>query len=147
MGNMKGKLLLMAASLLGFGTACESGDDSSLTMYGTPYNRFLVKGTVSDPAGNPIPGIQVQNSQDPTAVETGSDGSFEISGRGLFNEAKIRFTDIDGPENGGEFSTRELQIKFTEEERTAESAGMWDQGAFARSGVEVTLEEKTTDAE
>lgn len=105
MGNMKGKLLLMAASLLGFGTACES-EDSSLTMYGTPYNRFLVKGTVSDPAGNPIPGIQVQSSQDPTAVETGSDGSFEISGRGLFNEAKIRFTDIDGPENGGEFSMR-----------------------------------------
>lgn len=138
---MKEKLLLMAASMLGFGTACES-DDSSLTMYGTPYNRFQVKGTVNDAAGNPIPGIQVQSRLEPTVVETGSDGSFEISGKGLFNEAEICFTDIDGPENGGEFSTRELPIKFTEEERTAEPADTWDQGAFARSGVEVTLEEK-----
>lgn len=142
---MKGKLLLMAASMLGFGTACDS-ENSSLTMYGTPYNKFQVKGTVRDAAGNPIPGIQVQSSLQ-TAVQTDSDGSFEISGTGISKHALIHFTDIDGPENGGDFATRELEIEFTEEERTSKPSGTWDQGSFARSGVEVTLEEKTIEAE
>lgn len=136
----KENLLLMAASLLGFGTACDK-EEQTLVMYGTPYNNYRVKGTVTDPDGNPIEGIEVCGNNSPeTAVLTGADGSFEIAGRSIGQSVKLGFTDIDGPDNGGDFASGSLDIRFTEEERTAEGSGAWHKGDFARTGVEMTLE-------
>ena len=49
---------------------------------------------------------------------------------------------FDGPANGGDFAAKTVDIEFTEAERTAKGDGDWDQGAFAKSGVDIALEEK-----
>ena len=74
---MKEKLLLAAASLLGFATACEN--KRTVDMYGTPYFDYKVKGKVTDKEGAPVKGIEV-GSQDAGPVTSGSDGSYELSG-------------------------------------------------------------------
>ena len=54
----------------------------------------------------------------------------------------MTLTDTDGPANGGDFAAKTVDIEFTEAERTAKGDGDWDQGAFAKSGVDIALEEK-----
>ena len=54
----------------------------------------------------------------------------------------VTLTDTDGPANGGDFAAKTVDIEFTEAERTAKGDGDWDQGAFAKSGVDIALEEK-----
>ena len=121
---MKEKLLLAAAALLGFATACNNEEDQPkvVSMYGVPYNNYKIKGKVTDKAGRPIKGIEVRsNAYLPTPeATTAADGTYDLSGKGVGNTA----------------------IEFTEAERTAKGDGDWDQGAFAKSGVDIALEEK-----
>ena len=141
---MKEKFLLMAASLLGFATACNNSEDQRQpVMYGTPYNNYKVKGKVTDKDGNPIKGIEVRSNayRPKPEAATAADGTYELTGKGIFNTAQITFTDTDGPANGGDFATKTVDIEFTEAERTAKGEG-WDQGSFAKSGVDATLDEK-----
>ena len=139
---MKEKLLLAAAALLGFAPACESNKRQT-DMYGTPYNNYKIKGKVTDKAGQPIKGIEVRsNAALPTPeATTAADGTYDLAGQGIGNMARVTFTDTDGPANGGDFAEKTVDIKFTEAERTAQGKG-WDQGSFAKSGVDETLEEK-----
>ena len=115
---MKEKLLLAAAALLGFATACNNEEDQPkvVSMYGVPYNNYKIKGKVTDKAGRPS--------------------------KGVGNTARVTLTDTDGPANGGDFAAKTVDIEFTEAERTAKGDGDWDQGAFAKSGVDIALEEK-----
>lgn len=139
---MKEKLLLAAATLLGFATACDSNKRQT-DMYGTPYNNYKIKGKVTDKAGQPIKGIEVRsNAALPTPeATTRADGTYDLAGQGIGNMARVTFTDTDGPANGGDFAEKTVDIEFTEAERTAQGKG-WDQGSFAKSGVDETLEEK-----
>ena len=139
---MKEKLLLAAAALLGFATACDSNKRQT-DMYGIPYNNYKIKGKVTDKAGQPIKGIEVRsNAALPTPeATTAADGTYDLAGQGIGNMARVTFTDTDGPANGGDFAEKTVDIKFTEAERTAQGKG-WDQGSFAKSGVDETLEEK-----
>ena len=61
---MKEKLLLAAAALLGFATACNNEEDQPkvVSMYGVPYNNYKIKGKVTDKAGRPIKGIEVRSN-------------------------------------------------------------------------------------
>lgn len=131
---MKEKLLLMAASLLGFATACDQ-EERTTDMYGTRYNDFRVQGKVTDKAGRPIPGIEVRNDTSP-AEKTATDakGSYTLKSKTIDDNANLRFVDIDGPANGGEFVEKQVGIEFTEADRTVEG--------YDRSDVNVQLEEK-----
>ena len=115
---MKEKLLLAAAALLGFATACNNEEDQPkvVSMYGVPYNNYKIKGKVTDKAGRPIKGIEVRsNAYLPTPeATTAADGTYDLSGKG---------------------------VEFTEADRTAKGKG-WDRGSFAKSGVDIALEEK-----
>ena len=126
---MKEKLLLAAAALLGFATACNNEEDQPkvVSMYGVPYNNYKIKGKVTDKAGRPIKGIEVRsNAYLPTPeATTAADGTYDLSGKGV-----------------GDFAAKTVDIEFTEAERTAKGDGDWDQGAFAKSGVDIALEEK-----
>ena len=130
---MKEKLLLAAAALLGFATACNNEEDQPkvVSMYGVPYNNYKIKGKVTDKAGRPIKGIEVRsNAYLPTPeATTAADGTYDLSGKGVGNTARVTLTDT-------------VDIEFTEAERTAKGDGDWDQGAFAKSGVDIALEEK-----
>ena len=142
---MKEKLLLAAAALLGFATACNNEEDQPkvVSMYGVPYNNYKIKGKVTDKAGRPIKGIEVRsNAYLPTPeATTAADGTYDLSGKGVGNTARVTLTDTDGPANGGDFAAKTVDIEFTEAERTAKGDGDWDQGAFAKSGVDNAHEE------
>lgn len=131
---MKEKLLLMAASLLGFATACENKDTP--VMYGPPPLPvgYKVKGKVTDKAGNPIPGIEVNDKANKITSSSGGDGSYELSGEEWSHNVTLTFTDIDGPENGGEFATKIIDIEFTGSDYTDDS--------FTRTGVDAALDKK-----
>lgn len=104
-----------AAALLGFATACEN--KRTVDMYGTPYFDYKVKGKVTDKEGAPVKGIEV-GSQDAGPVTSESDGSYELSGREWsFRQTTLTFTDIDGAENGGEFTEKKVTVEFTEADR------------------------------
>lgn len=89
---MKEKLLLAAAALLGFATACNNEEDQPkvVSMYGVPYNNYKIKGKVTDKAGRPIKGIEVRsNAYLPTPeATTAADGTYDLSGKGVGNTAK-----------------------------------------------------------
>ena len=96
---MKEKLLLAAAALLGFATACNNEEDQPkvVSMYGVPYNNYKIKGKVTDKAGRPIKGIEVRsNAYLPTPeATTAADGTYDLSGKGVGNTARVTLTDTD----------------------------------------------------
>lgn len=138
---MKEKMLLLAASLLGFATACNDKEERITDMYGTPYMNFKVKGKVIDKAGQPIPGIEVRGESEQPVISE-KDGSYDLSGRGFPRKIEIVFTDTDGPANGGEFAEKRLEVEFTDADRTAQGDKNWYSGEYSRSGVDAALEEK-----
>ena len=142
--RIKKRLSFLLLTLLGFSTACEKqkNGESPPVMYGTPHVDIWVGGKVTDKTGAPIPGIEVLQQNSPYKALTGDDGSYELPGQ-LFSietTADILFTDTDGPSNGGEFAAQSVPVEFTEADRVSEAEG-WCGGSFARTGVDVTLEE------
>lgn len=141
---MKEKMLLLAASLLGFATACNDEKDQpqTMVMYGVPYNmNYKIKGKVTDKAGKPIKGIEVMGNSSLRAATTAADGTYDLAGEGFDNAASVTVIDTDGPANGGDFAAKTVYIEFTEAERTANADGQ-DKSSFAKSGVDIILEEK-----
>ena len=121
-----------------------SGYDDMLCMYGTPVVGFSVKGKVVDSEGNPIPGIEVSQSDgyDARKVYTLEDGSFDYTAEDIGFEmetVKLTFTDLDGEENGGDFQTQEVSIPV---QQTDQGDGAWDNGKFEAENVEIVLTKK-----
>lgn len=143
--RIRKRLSFLLLALLGFSTACEKlkNEEKPYAMYGTPRADFRARGKVTDNEGNPIRGIQVRNeAYSDKGILTAEDGSYDISGSMFTSQVQLTFTDIDGPANGGEFAAREVDVKFTEADRTGKGDGSWYTGSFAREEVDVTLEEK-----
>jgi len=100
------KIILL---LLGF-----SGAFYSCAKYGMIVDEYHVNGTVMDKTGKPIKDILItgyfyKNYGD--MLYTNSEGKFSVNGdEGM----RLKFEDIDGEANGGEFETREINIEFTD---------------------------------
>ncbi|MBQ1939844.1 MAG: radical SAM-associated putative lipoprotein [Alistipes sp.] len=106
--------------LLGF-SACsdEKEEEDMLVLYGVPQDGYIVKGTVTDEAGNPIKGLTVT-----PFYYGGADKIFPFpstttdeEGRFLFEKyidggvRPLAIADEDGIENGGEFINDTLSYK------------------------------------
>lgn len=112
------RLLSGTLALLGFASCSEEfGGEDIMYEYGTPYSKFIVKGTVTSDADKPLKGIQVivrqswNNSILPSdTVYTDEKGAFNTGelGMGGIGMQKVYFNDIDGDENGGC-----IQVGFT----------------------------------
>lgn len=111
------RLIFYMLSLLGFGAvSCEGlNGGGNLDAYGVPFREYQMSARVVDAEGKPIPGIKVSHgvSQDnPKSFEyvtiTDSDGFFS----GYVDEGStyLRFEDVDGVENGGEFETKFVEV-------------------------------------
>lgn len=125
------RLLSGALGLLGF-AACNEIED----MYGTPYIRFLIKGTVTSETDEPLKGIQVivrpeWNPMWNDTLYTDEKGEFQaISGSSFgINEQKIYFNDIDGEENGGNFKSDSIALKDMEMKQVGKGSG-WDRSTY-----------------
>ena len=110
----------------------------SCCMYGTPNMDFKVSGKVTDDKANPIAGIKVSYEDRNGIVEiySAKDGSFTAVGNGM--DARLRLEDVDGPENGGEFVTKEELVKL---EKVSDGDG-WYKGRFEAENVTIVLDKK-----
>jgi len=125
------KSVILLLGIAGTFTGCKPVSDYSCEyigdhgfMYGPPVANYAIKGTVRDQENSkPIPNIQItrqvtENYGD--TLYTDSKGNYiyqfynysENSG----NSICLKFEDIDGKENGGDFTTKEMEIKFTDAE-------------------------------
>jgi putative lipoprotein (rSAM/lipoprotein system) len=126
-------VLAVLLSLLGF-ESC-SDNESGTVEYGTPYVNYVIKGTVTDEAGTPIPGIQIEapaplhSSMGFQFALTDANGVFQMTQFSLFGEGILTAEDIDGEDNGGEFKSDTLQITKLPSQRIEDGDG-WFVGTF-----------------
>lgn len=151
------RLLSGTLALLGFASCSEEfGGEDIMYEYGTPYSKFIVKGTVTSDADKPLKGIQVivrqswNNSILPSdTVYTDEKGTFNTGelGMGGIGMQKVYFNDIDGDENGGAFKSDSLALKDMTVKQL-EKAEHWYTGKFEYSPeepIKLSKEEKKTD--
>jgi len=127
--------------LLGYATATSCESITVLCEYGTPTMDFEVSGKVVNQKSEPIAGIKVSchvfTEPGTVTAVTSKDGSFSISGTS--GSPTLKFEDIDGTENGGEFSDKTEKIKV---EQVKEGDGHWYRGKYEAKGVVIEMEEK-----
>ncbi len=142
------KLLYLLLALLG--VSCEN--IGMRCEYGTPHVSFSLKARVVDEKGNPIQGIEVRTKKggyfaDRTGV---SDYLGNIDAHDGFiwpgSQYDVVFYDIDGPLNGGEFETLEMDIS-DKVVQTKEGDGNWNGGTFVAELGDVTMTLKSKDAQ
>ena len=109
------KLFRFLLPILGFALVESCAKD----MYGCPYSDFQLKGTVTDTEGEPIEGIkvnlsgvkggQVDGYRLDEACYTDSEGIYIVTNQHFssFDNLHLKFEDLDGIANGGEFETYE----------------------------------------
>ena len=126
--------------ILGFaGTV--SCEPEVICMYGVPTMDFEVSGKVVNKDSAPVAGIKVScytdTSPDAPSAITAEDGSFNISGTAI--NAVLKFEDIDGPENGGEFEEKIEEIKVNQVQK---GDGNWYMGKYEAKDVVIEMKEK-----
>lgn len=114
--------------------------------YGTPSAEFAIRGKVTATvSGEAIEGIQViregRYSYENDTVYTDVNGMYHISGGYDFVDSmNVAFIDIDGLENGGEFSSKTEPIRFQSGDFKG-GDGDWDHGKATKE-LNVNLELK-----
>jgi putative lipoprotein (rSAM/lipoprotein system) len=132
------RLIYFLLTLLGFGAvSCER----SMVEYGCPTADYHVSARVVDSKGNSIAGIEVGGYYGVVFGVSDADGVVDINYRGS-HISKITFTDVDGAENGGEFSKVEFDRDYLKRkvEKVEDGEG-WYMGKFniELGDVEMTL--------
>ena len=102
---MKNRLIWLLLSLLGMAAGCSSNDKLIPVEYGCPHADYEIKGRVTDPDGNPIRAIEITTDELPVAYSSAT-GDYRLKGTAFPGDMRIRFTDTDGPDNGGSFAER-----------------------------------------
>lgn len=121
-------LMAMLFGLLGFSACSDDEEDEMLVMYGTPTADYIVKGTVTDEAGNPIMGINIYPSRTLTPAKTDAEGRFKTDT--LSYDGPYFFVDPDGDANGGRFETDTLYYNDFKSTKVGESKHAWHMGVF-----------------
>lgn len=125
-------VLAALLSMLGYG--CSSSDEP--VEYGTPHADYIIKGQVTDEAGNPIQGINVKapygsylSSQFAQIVETDAAGKFTLKEFSSQKGHEIVFEDVDGEANGGLFKSETIHVETLPKTQTEKGSG-WYRGKF-----------------
>lgn len=156
--NMKKKMTvhrLLSGALVLLGFASCSNEDENWEIrceYGTPYSKFLVKGTVTSDKDEPLKNIQVIVRQDwnngvfpADTIYTDEKGEFKTEDLSIggINEQKVYFNDIDGEENGGAFKSDSVLIKDMNQKKL--EGGHWYVGKFEfspKGSIKLSKKEK-----
>ena len=133
------KIVVVLLGLLGIFNSCEKPCE-----YGTPLGEYKLNGIVTDKeTANPIQNIQVvrfRNSDYGDTLYTDAEGKYAFHDFS-FGEFHLKFEDIDGEENGGEFKTKEIKTKLTQADQVEKGDGKWNDGKFVKT-VNIELEKK-----
>jgi putative lipoprotein (rSAM/lipoprotein system) len=125
-------LLLLGFSGIAY-TSCEYG----AVEYGVPHGQYEFKGVITDKeTSNPIQNIQVVRQYGDT-IYADAEGKFAFPKAGsnfyMGSEFHLKVEDIDGEENGGDFETQEMDIKFTKADQVEKGDGSWYEGKFVKT--------------
>jgi len=99
-----------------------SGTLYSCYKYGMPESEFEIYGKVTDKTGQPIENIRITNQNYSDTLHTNSIGKFHLKFLG-YQGTRLKFEDIDGEENGGEFALREIDVRFTDADLVKKGQG------------------------
>ena len=117
---------------------------SSCMEYGMPEGEYHFNGIVTDKeTSNPIQNIQVVS--DRGTIYTNSEGKFTCSDwmNSVFH---LKIEDIDGEENGGDFESQEIEVKFTQADQVEKGDGKWNKGKFVKTqNIKLEKKNNTTD--
>ncbi len=134
--KFKNWLLATMAGLLGINmSSCEL----VAMEYGCPSANFNVKGKVTDPQGNPIPGIQVTGNWDNDITNASGDYSLSATADPPYpeNTIQIVFADVDSSENGS-YRDDTASVVFRHSDLTG-GDGHWFEGSATKT-LNVTLQ-------
>lgn len=128
-------VLTALLSMLGYGCSLDEPEMYGTPLeYGVPRINYIVKGVVTDEAGNPIQGIQTKfvgdlNYADPT--KTDANGNYQILATTYpsLNGCKLIVNDIDGEANGGEFLSDTIDVEKLPKNEVEKGDG-WYQGRY-----------------
>lgn len=141
-------LLGSLLAVMGF-SACEE----QALMYGAVHADYTIKGTVTNEADEPLPGIRIRspwtvNYNDTTytvredTVYTDANGEFtyqtDCFQRGEY-DISLLIEDIDGEANGGSYASDSVSVSFKDTELTG--GDEWFLGR-AEKEVNIRLKEK-----
>lgn len=134
--KLKNWLLVSLAGLLGINLSCE---EMRVDEYGCPSANFNVKGKVTDPQGNPIPGIQVTGNWDNDITNASGDYSLSATADPPYpeNTIQIVFADVDSSENGS-YQNDTVPVTFQYSELTG-GDDHWFEGSATKT-LNVTLQ-------
>lgn len=136
------KFICFMLTLLGFG-AVVGCEEEPASEYGAPYVEFRVSSRVVDEAGKPIKGIALMSADMggySIIALSSSEGVIEAAAISSRVPRALRFVDIDGMENGGEFKT--LNLDVTDEFELIEEGEGWKEGTYEANLGDVTLTQK-----
>ena len=139
------KVILLLLGGFGMFNAC----DTMLLEYGMPHADYELKGIVTnDATSQPIRNIRVVRPHFPNVeleympgdtIYTDETGKYAFAFGGLIEKYQLKFEDIDGPDNGGLFQTKEIEGEFTQADRVEKGNG-WYSGFFVKT-EDVVLEQ------
>ena len=124
------KIIIALLGLIGLLTGCDL-IHPPVAEYGVPHADYEINGTVTDSTtSSPVKNVQVIISRSVTTVqkdttfthvdtlavkETDSSGKYDAQFQTFPLEDlsfNVKANDIDGPGNGGDFSTKQLDVVF-----------------------------------
>lgn len=145
--------IIFLISFLGFASSCDILGGKA--MYGTPSADFLIKGKIEDASANvPLKGIKVVmemnfgSVSDPYIIKKDStfssavDGSYQVIAKSESagdQKINLRFTDIDGT-NNGQYKSLDTTIVF-QNLKFSNGSGSWDKGETVKE-VNIKLQPK-----
>ena len=129
-------LIATLLGLLGFSACSDDEDekDETLLMYGVPTADYIVKGTLTDEACNPIEGLHITSylhyhkfdlSKAPLAT-TAKDGTFKLDTIKGMRIPPIVVADQDGEAHGGHFIPDTLTMNEFERIQLEDGTGWYD---------------------
>ena len=130
-------LCSMVMVAMGFTVCSKDEPEDVYYMYGTPTCDYKISGIVKDRKYKAIPGINVvlQKSnngvkEDFMTLTTDKDGKFstEYYNTEDVDIAYVKFTDVDGDENGGEFEDKTISAWGMFRTQVEEGDGSWYSG-------------------
>lgn len=149
------KFIVWLLALLGFSGCDIIGANMygpAPVEYGTPHAEFELKGKVTDEEGTPIQGIEVSARWANDAPGEISPVETDAKGEYVFNDPywwpdtgniEVTANDIDGDENGGDF-TAETETITVKDSDYVGGSGSWYEGKLQKT-VDFTLTLKSED--
>jgi len=127
------KVIVVLLGITGVFTGCKSDctDNGIHLMYGVLGTTYEIKGTVKNKANSKsIPNIQITrqvNENYADTLYTDSKGNYIYT---FYNYSEgsgypicLKFEDIDGDENGGNFASKEIDVKIAKVNKSCNGYG------------------------